>query len=385
MFPSFLSDLPLLIPLFVIGGICSYTDIRYGKIFNKWIVTGLFWGISFYIFLFFYNFFFLFQTSNIKYLMEVGTNTLISFLVGYLLWNFNLWSAGDAKFFSLCAFLLPLKFYSKSYLTFFPSFNLLVNLFVPLLLILTFTAFFMGIKELFNYRKRLKNIKKIDIKKVFSIFKTLGKKLSQLFLNFIFIFILFQQTASFREFIPGEEFLFNPLTFFFLLFVLSGYLSKIQTKKKWIGYFINGTVFIYFSYLIFSGKIEILKLILKNTLFFMVLITFLRQVLNFYIEKKEVKKIKIKDIQKGAVISKNELGLILKELKQKGMDKSFGEIIAEGLKENQVKIIKDLFTENPNIETKIYKTFPFAPFMLLSVVISMLTEGSFIDLLILKL
>lgn len=317
--------------------------------------------------------------------MEVGTNTLISFLVGYLLWNFNLWSAGDAKFFSLCAFLLPLKFYSKSYLTFFPSFNLLVNLFVPLLLILTFTAFLMGIKELFNYRKRLKNIKKIDIKKVFSIFKTLGKKLSQLFLNFIFIFILFQQTASFREFIPGGEFLFNPLTFFFLLFVLSGYLSKIQTKKKWIGYFINGTILLYCSYLIFSGKIEILKLILKNTLFFMVLITFLRQVLSFYIEKKEVKKIKIKDIQKGAVISKNELGLILRELKQKGMDKSFGEIIAEGLKENQVKIIKDLFTENPNIEIKIYKTFPFAPFMLLSVVISILTESSFIDLLILKL
>lgn len=117
----------------------------------------------------------------------------------------------------------------------------------------------------------------------------------------------------------------------------------------------------------------------------MVLITFLRQILNFYIEKKEVEKIKIKDIEKGVVISKNELDLILKELKRKGMYKSFGEIIAEGLKENQVKIIKDLFTENPNIEIKIYKTFPFAPFMLLSVIISILTTGSFIDFLIYRL
>ncbi len=385
MFPSFLFDLPLLIPLFVIGGICSYTDIKYGKIFNKWIIIGLFWGISFNIFLLFYNFFFLFQPSNIKYLIEVSTNTLISFLVGYLLWNFKLWSAGDAKFFTLCALLLPLKFYSKSYLIFFPSFNLLVNLFVPLLLILTFTAFLIGIKELFNYKKRLKNIKKISIKKVFSIFKALGKKLSQLFFNFIFMFILLQQTASFRKFIPGEELLFNPITIFFLLLVFSSYFSKIQAKKKWIGYFINGTILLYCSYLILSGKIEILKLILKNTLFFMVLITFLRQILNFYIEKKEVEKIKIKDIEKGVVISKNELDLILKELKRKGMYKSFGEIIAEGLKENQVKIIKDLFTENPNIEIKIYKTFPFAPFMLLSVIISILTTGSFIDFLIYRL
>ncbi|UZE93277.1 MAG: prepilin peptidase [Candidatus Nealsonbacteria bacterium] len=385
MFTSLFFDFALLAPLFIIGGICSYTDIRYGKIFNKWIATGFFCGILFYIFLFFYNFFFLFQISNIQYLIKVGINALLAFLVGYLLWHLKLWSAGDAKFFALCSFLLPLKFYSKSYLSYFPSFNLLINLFVPLLLVLTATAFFKGIKETYNHRARLKNIGKLDIKKLFPKLKNLGKKFFPLFLSYVLIFIFLQGISSFKKNIPGGRFLFNPLFLFLFLLLILGYLSKVREKKKWIGYFINGTVLIYCSYLLFFGKIEILKSILKQTLIFMVLITLFRQFLNFYIEEKEVKKIKVRELKKGAVISKNELPLILQMLKEKKMENNFGEIDAAGLNENQVKTIKDLFIQKPQLKVKTYKTFSFAPFMLLSVVISIVTQSSFIDFLTYKL
>ena len=378
-------DLALLIPLFVIGGVCSYTDIKYGKIFNKWIVIGFLYGISFYVFLFFYNFFFIFQISNIKYLTEVGINCLISFFVGYSLWHFKLWSAGDAKFFTICAFLLPLKFYSKSYLPYFPSFNLLANLFIPLLFVLTSTAIYLEIREFFDYRGKLKNIKKLSLKNLVFIIKNSAKRFFPLFLDYTFIFILFQKISSFREKIPGGDFLFNPSFLFFFMFFVAGHLNKIKKQKSWVSSFINVTVLLYYLYLIIFGRFETLKVILRNTFIFMVLITLFRQVLNFYIEKKEVKKIKIKDLKKGITPSKDDLYLILKRLKQQEIEKSLGEIKAEGLNEKQVKVIKELFVDNPNFEIKIYKTFPFAPFMFLSVIISIFIKGSLFDYFVLKL
>lgn len=371
-----LFDLVLLFPLFIIGGICTYTDVKYGKIFNKWIVIGFFWGISFSIFLFFYNYFFLFQISNIKYLIEVGINGLIAFLVGYLLWHLKLWSAGDAKFFALCAFLLPLKFYSKSYLPYFPSFNLLVNLFVPLLLVLTAAAFFQGIKELYNNRAKLKNIKNLDIKELLPRLKILAKKFLQLFLSYIFISVFFQRMVLLKEFVPGLEFLFNPFFLFLSMFVIYGFLSKIELRIKWISYFIKGTTIAYCSFLLFFGRAETLKSILKQALIFLVLITLFRQVLNFYIEKKEVKEVQIKDLQKGAVVSNQDISGILKQLRDRKKEKEFGKMGAEGLNKKQAIIIKNLFAGKPDLKIRIYKTFPFTPFMLLSVLISILTKSS---------
>ena len=113
-----------LVPLAVIGLICAYTDIKYGKIFNKWIVFGLIYVFFLYVFLFSYK-------TSIDYIFELILNGAIAFLVGYLLWHFKLWSAGDAKLFAVYAFLIPLHFYSKSYTPYFPSFNLLVNVFIP--------------------------------------------------------------------------------------------------------------------------------------------------------------------------------------------------------------------------------------------------------------
>jgi len=97
MFAFEFLDILFLVPLFLIGGICSYTDFKYGKIYNKWIIIGFFWGVSLYFILFFYNLFYLQQKANFNYFWEVDINTLISFVIGYLFWQLKLWSAGDAK------------------------------------------------------------------------------------------------------------------------------------------------------------------------------------------------------------------------------------------------------------------------------------------------
>jgi|GEM_PF-836991 len=67
---------------------------------------------------------------TIPYLGDVLTNALVSLAVGYLFWAVNFWPAGDAKLFALFAFLLPLRFYWKGYVPFFPSMTMLANIFL---------------------------------------------------------------------------------------------------------------------------------------------------------------------------------------------------------------------------------------------------------------
>ena len=47
---------------------------------------------------------------------------------------------------------------------------------------------------------------------------------------------------------------------------------------------------------------------------------------------------------------------------------------------NQTELIKNLCRENEEAEVEIYKTFPFAPFLFLSAIISVCTQSSFLPL-----
>ena len=152
----------------IIGLATSWEDIKFGKIRNKWILLGLAGGIAL-------------QAAALAggflptdLIFSGLLNALIALLVGYLLWYFDLWAAGDAKLFFVFALLLPLSYYSRTYLPFFPSFALLVNTFVPVLLFLLAQSIFFLFKKFF-----ISNDSKIS-KKNFSIIairqKLLGVK-----------------------------------------------------------------------------------------------------------------------------------------------------------------------------------------------------------------
>lgn len=371
-------DCLFLIPIFAIGLICSYTDIKYGKILNKIIIVGILYAFFLYLALFFYNLFFVHQESNFYYLFDTVLNGIISFVVSYSMWHFKSWSAGDAKLFTVYAFLVPLKFYSKSYILYFPSFALLVNLFIPLFFVLMCNAFFTLVKEVYGSKQKLKELKGLDFKIVFKKLKSLGNWFISIFLNYIFIFILFQLLTNFLKNLPGTEIISNRLFHYFLLLLVMKRFTLIKEKKKRAHFFINGVSIIYCSFLFFSGNIQILKNMLKTALVFMVLISGTRQILNFYIKKKEVKKVKVRDFKEGMIIVPDEISSILKKLKTKEEKEDFSWIGAGGLNSNQVKIIKNLFNNNLESSIRTYKTFPFAPFMLLAAVILVITQSSFL-------
>ena len=361
-------DFLFLAPLAIIGIVCSYTDIKCGKIFNKWIIFG-------FINVFFLYGFLFFSKANIDYVFEAILNGAIAFLAGYLLWHLKLWAAGDAKLFAVYAFLIPLHFYSKSYLSYFPSFNLLINLFIPLLFVLTIGALIAALKEIPNLNGRIKGLKLPKKEKVFRFLASLLQK----FLIFLFVIIILRSFLSLIEKAPANEILSNPFFLFALLFLTIGFLTKKVRRKKWLNLIIGGIILAYIGFIIFTGKPQQIISILKTALIFMALIGLTRQILNFYIQKKQMEKIKIKDLQEGMVLVKDKASLILKKLEEKGEELRI--LDAGGLKKNQAELIKNLCRENEEAEVETYKTFPFAPFLFLSAIISISTQSSFLPLL----
>ncbi|MFA6193325.1 MAG: hypothetical protein WC726_00480 [Parcubacteria group bacterium] len=152
-------ELIFLPALFFIGAITSYQDFRSGKIKNKWIKAGLLWGVFGYLMLFLWfklssffpdavwagNFS---SAFSVNFFIDIAINSLISLAVGYLLWHFKLWAAGDAKLFFVFSLLLPLKYYSNGAFPHFPSLALLLNVF-------TFAFIFLILRSLYFFFKEL--------------------------------------------------------------------------------------------------------------------------------------------------------------------------------------------------------------------------------------
>jgi Flp pilus assembly protein protease CpaA len=375
-----LIDLLFLIPLFFVGIVAAYTDIKYGKIFNKLIVFGMVYGVGLMLALTLYNSILLHQAGNYTYLSQTCFNTLCSLIIGYYLWNKNLWSAGDAKLFMVCALLLPLRFYSASYIKFFPAINLLINLFVPILA-------FLGVKAIIVFgREIILSIyrKEVSLKKLFAdkiqIYQWASNLWSSL-LIFFAISIAFQVLAKlFRGSAIAAMFL-NPVLVFVFMMLSMRQIAKIAREKHWVRRVLYFTISAYVIYCVFGGQISNLFVMLKTTLIMWLLFNSLRQVLNFYIRTREVVITTLECLRPGDVLCAVEEELIYEKLSKDGKRVKLGVMQAEGLNLEQVELIKSVCCDTPHLRIKIYKTFSFAPYLLLAVIISIITRSSLIELL----
>lgn len=125
-------------------------DLKRKKINNKLILIGIIVGLT----LFSLGLFF--GMVEFIYLKKAFLNALLSLIIVYVFWFFSFWPAGDAKFFALLCFLLPLDYYGKNQLPLFPSMTLFINTFVCAFVVLS-------IQELFEE----KGIFKFNIKEQF--------------------------------------------------------------------------------------------------------------------------------------------------------------------------------------------------------------------------
>lgn len=364
-----------IIPLIIIGVVTSYSDIRFGKIKNSHIRLGYIYIMLLYLFLAYYSLYIVNQPDNLKYLSELLINGTIAFVVGYLLWYFNLWAAGDAKLFPLYSLLIPMEFYFKNHVPNFPSLVLLTDTFIIICLALFLKILLVIIASCFKYLKRPfpiislipKYNKKTVIKAVLSILKLFVFTASLLIvIQFIMVKIpVIQKITIFQ--IPIAYLLFFPLQMFFSRTLLK---YKIAIIIVCLGGVLCSTN------LIISGQTNILIMAIKMAVLFMLILSLVMQLVNKYIDQQEIKKISINKLSPGNFLAPQSLELITTKIRQRVLTGDLYLSCSDGLSKSQIKTIKKLFRGDPNQELYICHTFPFAPFMFLASLFILIYKGS---------
>jgi len=135
--------------IILVGAITSWEDIKFGKIRNKWVISATLIGLMYYYFIFATQFFN--ESFVLSDTYPLLINTVLALFVGYWLWHFKLWSAGDAKLFTAYAFLVPLSTYTFGFVAYFPSYTILVNTMFVLCSYLVFKS--LGKKRTKSYLK----------------------------------------------------------------------------------------------------------------------------------------------------------------------------------------------------------------------------------------
>ncbi len=354
-----------LIPLFIIGAACSYTDIKCGKIKNIHIKYGLYSAVVLYLFAFSYYSLYLQSETALPYLMEMFLNGLVALIVGYLLWHFKLWSAGDAKLFALFALLVPLDFYANYYLKYLSAFVILANTFSIIILFLAGEVLFSLSKNIKESSKKIKeNWRPKSIK---SEATTFIKTFLTFFVSLTAIRLIMRALNQFFEFYPQGNFASVIVVFLFLVRIFL--LKRFLESKKTI--FIVGALGLGYSiYLISTHQQLLLFDTIKTTFIFMITISFFFRALAYYLEKKGTQKIKIEDLQGNMILEKPKEGKLKEIIEKEGFRAAYsGELEME-----KMAILKKILLKEENMEIKIYKTLHFAPFLFAGCIATILTK-----------
>ena len=316
-----------LLPIILIGSLCVFTDLKSKKIYNKVIIFGFLCGLLLFLY-------FSVSQYNGAYLLAALVNFLISIFVSYALWFYNCWSAGDAKLFSLFSFLLPLSFYEKLNYPFFPSFNILINLFIPVVIFLFILSILNIVKE-----------RKLNVKKVFNSIAIFFKA------SFIYIFIYLLLEKTIGHFWEENLLLFRVLYLFFMFFTIRA-AKEFFNKHFFLNYFVIFFILAYSFYLVFCGEGALVQAVFLKVYLFLGTIFIVSMVINSYIDKCDIEKIKVGDLRVGMVVlsEKNKM---------------------EKVEDKNIKT----FLEKGGFVRR-YKNFPFSIFIFIAVIITILIKGS---------
>jgi len=411
-------DILFLPLLFFISLVISYEDVKYGKVRNRWILLGLIWGLAVISFFFIWYFiaspvshFFYFNilklstgslapvfTVSLSYLGKCLVNFSIALIIAFLMWRFKAWAAGDAKLFMVYSLLIPLKYYWKSYLAYFPSFVLLINIFIPIFIYLLIRSIFHWFKFVhFKITKpstssvdREKSIysvspaereKKKQAKKRARIEKI--KNMLSMLLAFIGIFLIF---GLFQR--PIQEYFSIDISslqmfIFAALIIFSGQLSKVFQKPLTFKIIIVVLMIILGYGFISSPQAagQILYQSVKMMIIFIAVLTLFRKLIDFYILKTSLEEIKIEDLKPKMSLAEETLEKLKKD--KEYYDRYIGVIYPGGLSLEQVEAIKKWFQKSQKHQTEtvnIYKPFPFVIWMFIGLIITLLLKSSLLHL-----
>lgn len=373
---EYLLEYIFFLAIIFIGLRTSWDDYKTGKIRNKYIIGGLVYGCIAFIVLG------LFLNLGLGYLGKVVLNSVLALVIGYTFWNYRFWAAGDAKLFALFAFLLPLNYYTNGYLPYFPASAMLLNVFIIVFVYLVIRTLLALIWQAIKSIRLILN-NKLSLKLVWQdkkkYFKNNYKSVIHVFLLSLTAFLLIRLLSyQLVQFVPTSIFMVQ-MTFF--IFMLMGYqlIDRLFEKKAWSVYLILIVILSYFLYSFFVSKI--INLVdIQNTLtlsaVFVLFYKFGNKFLAWYHEKTEVYEIKTADLQAYMILHPEEIEAL--RVKSRLLRKQV--FYPDGLHLEQVEPIKEI-CQQCNIEKlRLYKTFAFAPWIFLGLIVTVILKASLLHM-----
>lgn len=402
---------PFLALAVLVGLLASFSDLKEGRIKNRLLVYGALVALYFYLaeilILLSFN-----ASVSWSYFRDVLVNAVLGFLAGFILWHFNIWAAGDAKLFAFFVFSIPLVYYQKNYLPYFPSFALILNIFIVILafiflkmifdVFLSAVLFLASKRSVFAFGSNSSNVpvlsvasesravsafgsdrpdeirkiklgRGLDVKKIFKEFLFMPVFAFGIFISLTMVFKSLQAWGKLGEL----AFLSHPVFLFLSMFILFQVLNKMTRPLK------MGLAFSFLIYLAVGLRLwpavistAFFDAFQLQTLYFIFGFLILNKLIDFYIEKKDVSRIPLDKLKPQMVLARESL----QKLRELSPDLA---VDSDGLTEEDVGIIKDLGEKNSELRfVEIYKAIPLAPFIFLGVILTLILKGTLISLML---
>lgn len=380
---KFLFEILFLPGILGVGILSSLSDIKTGRVKNSLIKKGFLYGLIIYFLIIawtllkeylrqyvFYNsqFFYL----KFSYFPALIINVAIAFIVGIIFWKFDIWAAADAKLFTLYSFLIPLTVYVYERVPYFPSFALLVNIYIISLLYLLLTYLWrikIGSEDFKGFFSGgiPKIIHGIKISKIFDY-------LSLFFISFSISFSLFFLVISRIKPSASLTILFY-IVGFAILMLLGGFLNKYKKIKVYLS--ILSIIYMIIWFIFSATPLSILNQFLRF-IFYMVIINLIFRLFGS-LANSDIKIINIENLEQNMILTVGALKLLSGDQE---FYKNLGNIYPDGLSPEQTEKIKEFF-KNKDVKTvEVCKTFPFALFIFIGAIITLIIQGSLIGWLI---
>jgi len=336
--------LPVILAL---GIVTSYDDITEGKIRNRYIAAALGLGILIHIISFSLG------ISDSSEIIMAGIYLFVALALGVVLWLLGYWSAGDAKLYTAFAMLIPPEAYHLV-TTPLPVIDLVINTILPVFIYLVAVVL---IRSSFKeksavVKQALKPDKILNILlAVFSISWLSGYLFSYMgvppnyLLTLLFIMVAYRILSA----------LLNEYTMHFL--IVAGIIRVFLNK----------------DYII---SIPFVKSFLLITAGFIIVVVFINGMGKLYYDRVSIYRLR-PGMQLLQAVLKNGMSLDIDEAEPRRMLFRQG---LQGLTEDNVNMIKKAHRKGKLHfnELKVQQTIPFAPFMFLGAMMTVICQGNVI-------
>ena len=341
-----------------LGIVTSYEDIKYCKIRNKWIFLAILYSIIVNIILFSMNSF------DTNYLIKFSINCLLSLIVGFVIWHLNLWTAGDAKLFFAFTALIPL--YKPHSYFFFLTF--LSNTFVPIAIFFLLYAVFKT-----SYRTKLFNFKKtFNLKAMFNLVIFI--------FGFVWLVKLIFNLLKLRS---------NIVLSLIAIFLIYYFIERIL---KFEAFYIS--LLLSIARLVFDNSVYSFKFVrefLILILLFLIIRIFLFSMSSEFFSKQ----VKFRELKEGMIpaetifqfkgrhFKKPKIFSFFDAARAKNPGKPLFNSHAKGLSKKEINYLKSIQKKLPFGTLRIQSTIPFAQFLFLGALLTIIFQGIFLKILFL--